>query len=539
MIKRTLTLLLLCAAAALPLQARKKPVWTPVMPVEFYKELTLEQRAQVDKALKLYEKGGSGKNRKEQQLHKSAANEWERFRVQYADSIPDELFGYSLFMQAMAQQRAADRHTAVRTYTEVLDFYPSTVWLAAPALYNRAKTHEEIGDLKKAYQDYTEITKDPAYSQHALAGYALMKVSDNHWENKREKDAVRMWEKLREEFKEKNPPSYDQAGQRLYDRTLVTGDFEAARNERVERQTRGSEEERFANATKEVFLRVQGSTYKYYDSWYFKPHMGDKKKGKAQKKLIEDSRNWFIAQANVFSAVNRDWEFMLMRFDDLARYDKKAMEKFIPELSAYLQKTGDPKVKKERAKTLISKLSGIKQYNQAMALLPFIPEVPERLWTEYGLYQTQKKYEDCERVLDQLASLKDSEQAQRILTERASLYHRNMGKYEEAIKLYHQINDPENTLWEITDCYRKMGQKDRAQETLTEIASIFPNLAARAVLQKAEFYRSDGAKESAIGLYRNLLAHPEWKKTGEASRAHDRLEDLGIATGGAVLNEVN
>ena len=112
-----------------------------------------------------------------------------------------------------------------------------------------------------------------------------------------------------------------------------------------------------------------------------------------------------------------------------------------------------------------------------------------------------------------------------------------MGKYAEAIKLYEDINQPPGTLWDIQWCYRRLGEKKKAQGTLDEI-TFFPDQAARAVWTKAEYFREDGEKDKAIALYRRLLSQPEWKKTQESSLAHQRLEAWGIATGGAVINEV-
>jgi hypothetical protein len=59
------------------------------------------------------------------------------------------------------------------------------------------------------------------------------------------------------------------------------------------------------------------------------------------------------------------------------------------------------------------------------------------------------------------------------------------------------------------------------------------------MLRKGDWYRDDGDVKRAIGCYRRILAHAEWKKTAAASQAHQRLEVYGIGTGGAVLNEVH
>ena len=59
-------------------------------------------------------------------------------------------------------------------------------------------------------------------------------------------------------------------------------------------------------------------------------------------------------------------------------------------------------------------------------------------------------------------------------------------------------------------------------------------LGIRDILQE----KSDGEKEKAIGLYRQLLKNPKWKQSGASSQAHQALERFGIATGGAMTNEV-
>jgi hypothetical protein len=55
----------------------------------------------------------------------------------------------------------------------------------------------------------------------------------------------------------------------------------------------------------------------------------------------------------------------------------------------------------------------------------------------------------------------------------------------------------------------------------------------------AQYREADGEKKAAIALYKRLMKHPEWKKSHESSLAHQQLERLGVATGGAVVNTVH
>ena len=63
--------------------------------------------------------------------------------------------------------------------------------------------------------------------------------------------------------------------------------------------------------------------------------------------------------------------------------------------------------------------------------------------------------------------------------------------------------------------------------------------ASRAMYQKAEYFKADNDKANAIAHYRRILSHPDWKKSGQASQSHQRLEELGIETGGGVIHNVN
>ena len=106
------------------------------------------------------------------------------------------------------------------------------------------------------------------------------------------------------------------------------------------------------------------------------------------------------------------------------------------------------------------------------------------------------------------------------------------------MKIYQDLNDPPRSLWGLAEALRESGKKNESYTTLTEIASIFPNDAPNAVLRMAQWKERDGDKEKAIALYRRLLSHPKWKQSSASSEAHQALERFGIATGGAMTNEV-
>ena len=139
-------------------------------------------------------------------------------------------------------------------------------------------------------------------------------------------------------------------------------------------------------------------------------------------------------------------------------------------------------------------------------------------------------------IVEKSPDLAEVEKAKR---SHARCCHEILRDYDAAIKLYESAPEPPRTLWYVAQCHRAAGRLQKAQMQLDEICGIFPDEAALAMLTKGDWYRDAGEKKQAIGCYRRILAHAEWKKSQAASQAHQRLEAFGIATGGAVVNEVH
>ena len=525
---------------SLLLSANALAEWSYVMPVELYQTLSLAQRAELDRALDMTNRGGEGSNRREQQIHQNAANEWERFRAQHGDHVDPEIFAYTFLMQALSQRGAHDRHTAVRTFTEVLDFFPEDVWLAAPALYFRALTHFDIGDDRRGFADLRDLTRHDQYQHHVLAADAHNRIAANHWENGRRNEAVRLWRLVAEDFADLDRRADREARSRLQDWALVQGDFDEAWTLQREQENRGPEARRDSQATLRMFEQGVREFHRRYPGWYFH-RMHDEADGDA----LRDERRevlyaWFLGRQSEFTEADRLWDFLLARFDYEARFRSESIDELMTELSAYLRaQENEPELQKRFADDLMGRLASRGLWDAAHSLLIFFRDPVERLWKEFALSERRRTHENSLTVLERIDALEDPEQSRRALRERAGILHQRLNRYEEAINLYYQINNPPDTLWEIVDCHRRAEQREEARRVLTEIASIFPDQAARAVFTQAEHHRADGEDDAAVTLYLRVLRHPEWTRTREASQSHDRLEAMGHDTAGGVIHDVN
>jgi len=72
---------------------------------------------------------------------------------------------------------------------------------------------------------------------------------------------------------------------------------------------------------------------------------------------------------------------------------------------------------------------------------------------------------------------------------------------------------------------------DEAVKTVKELYSLGGSVASKAALKAADFYRNSGNKGKEVDQLRFILSN--FKKSGESSEAHNRLESYGVAlTGG-------
>lgn len=167
------------------------------------------------------------------------------------------------------------------------------------------------------------------------------------------------------------------------------------------------------------------------------------------------------------------------------------------------------------------------------------PDKLTKLWLVYNLDEAEGQWKALLLDLDQIAAAdKEYGSGNDIKYKRAWIYRDRLRDFPKALEVAATIDDPPRSLRELQWCQRLAGKKQEAYKTLIEITSAFPNDAAWAVCTTARYREEDGEKEKAIALYKRILKHPEWKKSPEASTAHQALERHGIATGGAMINAV-
>ena len=525
--------------------------WTWRMPVKYYQQLDFEHRAAIDRARDAYIRAEESTRRhesfpdKQLPLYRAAAAEWEKYRVQFeldTDFNADAVNAYVEFMHAYSLQGAHDRNKAIKKYQELLDLYPDETWITAAAQYMLGANQLASGENSRAKNTFLAMVEDPEkpeWAKHPLACNAYLNIGDFYWGIGKYGEALDYWRQgLTPEFRQNSRESYDRlrrycrAGLALTERwhDLTDFEFDGLAPENAKDRAK-------AIVDSEDYFR-QWQTVNWLKDWYWNRRYIDKEKDRsaAYNKWLKGFSDWHESNEQVFLAAGCGWQYAMRKFQFRAAYSKDLAKKVFPELSSLIGKSS-PEDAEKRAREIIKVLCDSNMFIEARTLLPYVRNKIANLWSTYDIDLAERKYSDCVITLEAIIADPDPQTSLSGKKALAWLYRDRMGEYAKSIKLSEEINQPPGTLWDIQWCYRRLGEKEKAQATLDEIM-FFQAEAARAVWTKAEYYREDGEKDKAVALYRRLLSQPEWKKTQESSWAHQKLEAWGIATGGAVINEV-
>ena len=542
----------LCAMFALA-SANAAPLgeWDWHLPGEVYKELEFTDRVAVDRAVKLFQQAVDAERRgvKVTDLvprYRAAAGEWRKVQVQAETAGGNEnLLAYAVFMQGYAKQQAHDRNEAKKLFAEVVDLYPEQKFIAVPARYMISVVDRELGNVKKADAALEEIVDDKAADGHPIYYNVLKSMASVRWNEGKADEAADLWAKIA--FSKKAEWNlWRQACKDLVLARVVTEDFgelEAALFADLDANKRKERVEAVSGSAKwigEIDRNDWNGITKYLDRMYPRD-----KKASERKKALERIRKgylaWLDGEAPVFEGYDDGWTYALAQLRARLGYEKstdilkrvKALEPMV--------KNAKPDQVDGRVRTLAMELLGIGEKDGARAAAGMAKNVFSRLRLQYDVEMAAGEWKAAAMYLTEFINTKPPAEPSALKGAKydlASLYRARLGAPDKAVKIYQELDDPPRSLWGLAEALRESGKKNESYTTLTEIASIFPNDAPNAVLRMAQWKEQDGDKEKAIALYRRLLSHPKWKQTGASSAAHQALERFGIATGGAMTNEV-
>lgn len=511
--------------------------WSWRIPTKMYQNLDFEKRATIDKAVEAYAKAEETRRQNrsvpDEQIpaFRAAAAEWKKYTVQYElDYDDEEVKAYVLFMEGMSLYGARDRNKAVKAFEELLDFYVDQKWITAAAQFMIGECQYANGENNKARNTFMDMVAE--YPEFPLTARAYNRIASIYLYLHKLPEATQNWrEAANPIFKDTASSDWNEATRTLPQVLAILGNWKALTDSVFEDKEKKTPKE-VLNTLVWLEDTIMGNRWQWGQRWYdvhYQDKPGDKVK--AYKEFDKGFSKWHESHKNIFLEGGSEWEYYRRAFQYRRSIDLQDAKKLIPDIYKCL-KGLDEAIRPTRAKEFAMLLAEVRFFDEAHSLEEMIKDPIQRLWLSYEIDRRASKWDACILTLEQLIASKDPEISLSGKKTLAWLYKDCLHDFEKALKIYQEISIPPGTLWDIQYCYRRLGKKKESYATLNEI-TFFPDQAARAIWTMAEYYREDGEKEQAIALYRRLLSHPEWKKTGESSQAHQRLEAWGIATGGA------
>lgn len=510
---------LLCAAAVLlPLLACGAAPYRPVVniPIDRYKIMTHPERAQYDKALRLLWAWKFGR----------AAPEFEKFTLQFEDSAG---LSFAMLMRARALHLGNKRNTAIKVYDETLDYFEEDAVVAAPALYFKAMALLKNGDTLKCLAVLRRMVEHKDYRKHPLAAGALRQLADHYWKHNKRDLAVRHWKQVVRDFSRSNGHEANRARGMVAHHYVLSNDFEGYERWRIDKEKAGDPGHLWAVAH-ETFHAANAT---------FDPHSPRYKGGKHAKRRadMQAAYKYLASRRQLYEKTGRHLDYLgtSIWFARHRLGDAKLVASLLDEMVARVRSKKRGNDRDGECDWVIQRICEYAEVERAFSLLPLISNRDRADRIRLGLLGRQRKWPEYLALLKAIESKGDAATKAWVLWQRVGVYHRHLGKYAEAVKLYHQIGNPPRTLWLIVECYQAQGKTKEALVQLAEIEGSFASDAPRAAWAATTIlHRAKNKKMAIAGARRILKVYP---KSGEASAAHQLLEGYGIKTGGGVIDE--
>lgn len=505
--------------------------------------------------------------------YRAATSEYDLFLVENRQT---SAAAYALLRKGRSQMLDNKRNEAMRTFREVIDYFPDAVAYAAAALYYQGKCHFDSGERLNAVKVWERMVADDGYAKHVLAAPALESLADELVKQEKVVEAAKYYEQAAVTFRTSSPHVARKAIEKaseIHIRTLP--------NEKKMR---------------DFYFRV--STTRYHpttpdEDLYWTDVRGMIRRwGTFEKNMDAQRAAYYKYWADTMegkclddNAYRIDWaDFRLQHEGDVsawvARLDKQFESTFKPgqhaQVVQFIRAFGNNKEKMEAyyAKldfaqmdnALIDRLvRGLVEDNGAVEMArnacskfkhdawndddrnrfigwvqhrdrEMVEMICQRMRdADYGRYRLLVYYH-WKRITDKGIPLADEVVTVPKYTAEAYWMKGQLleyaQKWEEAIAAYKASNREPSSLFRIAECFRRLGKQVQALSQLREIENFFKEQAPEAALRSAWIYRDAKEEKLFIAMLRKIMK--KYPRSGQSSQAHLELERLGVKIGGGV-----
>lgn len=486
--------------AAVGVQNARAVDWHWELAPDRYKKMNTFERAQYDKAAKLLETKQAV----------AAASEFEKFKVQFGES---PVLSYAVFMRGYCLHAANQRNAAIKAYQEVVDYFADQTEDAAAALYFEGVANFENGEDSKGVRCMEQLISSPTLNKSPLVGGALRRVADVHWNKKEYDKAVAYWRQTAKQFRHLNDTEFTSALNNLAAWYILTKDYAGYDSVAVDDDASREEANRRRDAAEFMYRRA----YQFYIGGFERKAPITEKDLVLEEKALYDyiasTKQWWVKANDAFGYYSR-----VLGTLALFHKDKVERSKQLNEALAWERDQKDKTIANQQISQFCDLMRQGKQYEDARICQAALTDRVLAAWKEHEVLCDEAKWKEALVVMEQVEASTSADWAARAMNERARIYKDALHEYEKAITLYQRVNNPPASLWQIQDAYHRWQKIDKALTTLTELENLFPDEAARAIWQKAVYYKEMGDKKRAMAQAHRLMKN--YPKAPEVSSAH-------------------
>lgn len=515
--------------------------------------------------------------------YRKAESMYVAFLAEFPDS---DALPFVLLRTARAQHLDNKRFEAIRTYREVLDFFPNAIRYAAAALFHTGEAHWENGDEEQALRAWITLAEDEEYREQDVGAEAMNRIGDQFVRQDRWARAVEYYWRVAVNFRDRNRDAARHAMDRViryyvkenpneerlrdfyqkvrgFDRRRprdVAEDLSEDRtywgqvNREVDRHGRFGRDEQ---DQREAFFRYWSGQMegRFLDWDDFQIDLAN-----YHRQHENDNARWLNRLEDLFERNQSEGDNQrVLRWMSLLQNHPEKVEKYYNKLDfqqmsngeifelmrmAYREmgnnRMGSNAFGRLRLQEMNDSLRGdivgfLRRHGEEAMVLRVVgsyddPDRGQRDLLRY--YHDSNEIEKGVEVARELVMVPEyAEEAYRRMGEMLQA----AGQYEEAIAAFQMLDNAPWNMWRIAECYQALGRIDQAVQTLRQVENFLENHASEAALRIAHVYRDAGDQERRVSALRAVLnRYPE---SSQSRRAHLDLEELGYTRIGGGVQE--
>ncbi len=510
--------------------------------------------------------------------YKGAYAAYKAYSFEFAKS---KALPYVLLRMGRCLHQLEKRNAAIKSYQDVIDYFPDAVRYSAAAMYYIGQCHGQNGDDAKQTAVWAKMVKDNDYVNQPNSGTALTHLGSAMAKLKKYDEATEYHWRTAVNFLQSNPKAAADARksviyhyalrkpshEKLSEFYIAASGFDG-RGVKVKDAAENASY--WLTAFNTALSPKESTETKKQACKYWVGKLGglhdshdDLRKYWCDAQMIyEGDRPKWISRLEAQFAkktvdVNRlmEWcNYYKVVPDYRAKFFAKHSPQLLsgmkfPELMNFMSRLRHPLQMHDEAQQVMRtvRLDGLSDeqiksyadfvgnYETEETVLKYYAKIKDKLYGakarfDYYSSRSHRNKPYMEKALAEIPALQKSPKYADGLSWRKAELLNGLGQYEEAIKAYRAANQQPQSTWGVANCLVALKRYPEAVKNVKELELVGGDVASQAAFKVADIYRIAGDKGKEVNQLRLVMTR--YPKSKESSEAHTRLESYGVALKG-------